>query len=214
MRDHTRPRAAHRKIPGKHLGKLTTRERIIKAASDLMEGRGYHGTGLDEIVRKGSAPKGSIYHHFPGGKEEIAAEAIALAGRNVAERIRVNVLKRRSAGEAIRAFVDRMAFIVAASGFRSGSPLTTVASETASNSKRLNRACREAYTLIREAVGEKLYDYGFQGPEATALSTFITAAVEGGLILSRTYHSRTHLRTVAKLLGVTFKAVDPASGRK
>ena len=94
-----------------------------------------------------------------------------------------------------------------ASGFRSGGPLTIIASETATTNDGLNRACREAYDLIREAFRMKLEDYGFAEPEAAVLSFGITAAVEGGIILSRTYHSRKPLRTVARLLGEMVMAV-------
>ena len=193
--------------------KLSSRERIIRAASDLLVDNGYYGMGLNEIVRRGKAPKGSIYYHFPGGKEQIAEEAILLAGRTLAERIRVSLVKKSNAAEAVRTFVDRMSFFVMASGFRSGGALTVIASETATTSKKLNACCREAYALIADAFKDKLREYGFSELPAAALSVAITAAVEGGIILSRTYHSRKPLRTIAKLLGEMVKAVDPAAKR-
>lgn len=49
-----------------------TRERLIRAAVDLFEAHGYHGTGVNDILAAAKAPKGSLYHHFPGGKEELA----------------------------------------------------------------------------------------------------------------------------------------------
>ncbi|MGO9413324.1 MAG: TetR/AcrR family transcriptional regulator [Spirochaetia bacterium] len=195
----------------KRPGKPSSRERIIRAASDLLVDNGYYGTGLNEIVRLGKAPKGSIYYHFPGGKEQIAEEAILMAGRTLAERIRVSLVRKRNAAEAVRTFVDRMSFFVMASGFRSGGALTVIASETATTSKKLNARCREAYSLIAEAFTDKLREYGFSEPQAAALSTGITAAVEGGIILSRTYHSRKPLRAVAKLLGDMVEALDPAT---
>lgn len=124
-------------------GKLTSRERILRAASDLLVDNGYHGTGLNEIVRTGKAPKGSIYYHFPGGKEQIAAEAILLTGRTLAERIRVSMVKKQNAADAVQSFVDRMSFFVMASGFRSGGALTVIASETATTNSKLNVCCRK-----------------------------------------------------------------------
>jgi len=194
-------------------GKPSSRERIIRAASDLLVDNGYYGTGLNLIVRRGKAPKGSIYYHFPGGKEQIAEEAILMAGRTLAERVHVSLVKKSSAGEAIRTFVDRMSFFVMASGFRPGGALTVIASETATTSKKLNACCRQAYALIADAFKDKLREYGFSESQAAALSIAITAAVEGGIILSRTYHSRKPLRTIAKLLGEMVKAVDPAAKR-
>ena len=195
------------------MGNLSSRERIIHAASDLFEDRGYHGTGLDEIARRGKAPKGSIYYHFPGGKEQIAAEAILLAGRTLAERIRVELVKKRNTAEAIRTFVDTLSFFVEISGFRSGGPLTIMASETATTNKKLNQSCREAYNLVQEAFKEKLSVLGVRAAQAAALSVGITATIEGGIILSRTYHSRKPLRTVAKLLGEMLQVMAPISNQ-
>ena len=88
------------------------------------------------------------------------------------------------------------------SGFAAGSPLTAVAMETATKSERINLACREAYILLETAFKEKLLESGFTKIKADELGTFITAAIEGGIILSRTYHSGNPLRTVAKNLKV------------
>jgi len=207
------PRASSRKVARESSKTLSSRERIIRAARDLLEKNGYHGTGLNEIIRKGKAPKGSIYYHFPGGKEQIAAEAVLFAGRTLAEMIRVNLVKKRNAAEAIHTYVNGLSLFIAASGFRPGGPLTIISSETATTNKLLNRSCREAYSFIHEAFKEKLRDYGFPDAEASALSIGISAAIDGGIMLSRAYHSQKPLRTVARLLGKMVQAMDPADNR-
>ena len=63
----------------------TAREKILQTASELMEKQGYHGTGLNEIIQKSGAPKGSLYYYFPEGKEQIASEAVLRAGQIVSE---------------------------------------------------------------------------------------------------------------------------------
>jgi TetR/AcrR family transcriptional repressor of lmrAB and yxaGH operons len=65
--------------PSKH------RAAIIAAASRLFRRQGYAGTGVNDIVALSGAPKGSLYHYFPKGKEQIAEEAVLFAGRLVAE---------------------------------------------------------------------------------------------------------------------------------
>jgi TetR/AcrR family transcriptional repressor of lmrAB and yxaGH operons len=93
---------------------------------------------------------------------------------------------------------------VEASGYRAGGPLTTVAMvamETATTNARLNRACRQAYERLQGAFGEKLVACGFSAGRARELTTFITSAIEGGIILSRTGHSGVPLRQVARELG-------------
>jgi len=196
------------------LRSLPSRERIIRAAKELFENRGYHGTGLNEIVRRGKAPKGSIYYHFPGGKDEIAAEAILLVGRSFVENSRVNPVEKQTAADAVRTFVERLSSVIMESGYRSGGSLAIVASETATTNEKLNKACRKAYDLIKGTVRKRLHDRGFPEAEAESLSTAITATVEGGIILSRTYHSRKPLLTIARLLGEMLKAVDPAARRR
>ena len=189
--------------------KSTSRDRIIRAASDLFGSSGYYGAGLNEIVRQGKAPKGSIYYHFPGGKEQIAAEAILLLARSVVDQINLQQTKKQTASEAVRLFVETLSTSIVASGYRSGGALAIVASESATTNKELNRTCQEAYGLISQAISGTLSARGFPKEKARTLSVAMTAAVEGGIVLSRTYHSRKPLQTVAKLLGDMVKAADP-----
>jgi len=206
-------RAASRKATVDSLRTLSSRERIIRATSDLLKSNGYHGTGLNEIVRKGKAPKGSIYYHFPRGKRQIAAEAILLTARTLAEVIRANFVKKHTAAEAVHSYVDGLALLMQASGFRSGGPLMLVASETATTDKLLNQSCRQAYDLILETFKDQLSAFGFPAAQAEVLAVGIAACIDGGIILSRTYHSRKPLRTVAKLLDKMVQAMDLVSDR-
>ena len=178
----------------------TTRDQIIDTTSDLMESQGYHATGLNQIVAESGAPKGSLYHYFPGGKEEMAAEAIDRTGRQLEERIRANLPPGVAPAEALRDFAHTIAFHIEASGYRAGGPLTAVAMETATNSERLNRACRDAFERVITAFTERLVSEGTPAERARGLSVFVTAAFEGGIILSRTYHSGDPLRQLGDVL--------------
>ncbi len=188
----------------------TTRDQIIQTTCDLIENQGYHATGLNEIVKESGAPKGSIYYYFPDGKEGITAEAVLFAGRAVAERICTHLAATADPAEAVQSFVEMVAHFVEASGFRSGGPLTIVASETATTSEKLNLTCRDAYTLMREAFQTKLLGSGFSQERAASLAWMMTSATEGGIILSRTYHSGDPLRTVAKELACLIRAANTA----
>jgi len=64
------------------------RANILTAMARLIEKQGYHATGLNEIIRESGAPKGSVYYYFPGGKEQIGAEAILESSRMIAGRLR------------------------------------------------------------------------------------------------------------------------------
>ena len=175
----------------------TTRDQIIQATCDLLENQGYHATGLNEIVKESGAPKGSIYYYFPGGKEDIAAESVLFAGRAVAERIRTQLAEKDDPAEAVQTLLETIAHYVEVSGFRSGGPWTIVASETATSSEKLNLICREAYGLMLQAFEEKFLSAGFSLERAANLAWVVTSSSEGGIILSRTYHSGDPLRRVA-----------------
>ena len=176
------------------------REQILQTTCDLMEKQGYHATGLNEIVKESGAPKGSLYYYFPDGKEQITAEAVVQSGRAVSERIRAGLKTSSSAPKAIHDFILLVAENVERSGFAAGSPLTAVAMETATKSERINAACRDAYAMLQSAFQEKLLESGLSKAKAEELGTFITASIEGGIILSRTAHTADPLRVVAKQL--------------
>jgi TetR/AcrR family transcriptional regulator, lmrAB and yxaGH operons repressor len=175
----------------------TAREQILLTTSILLEKQGFHGTGLNEIIKESGSPKGSLYYYFPEGKEQITAEAILQSGRMTAGRIRAGLAKNRVPSKAIYDFVLKIAENIELSGFGAGGPLTAVAMETATQSERINAACRQAYEMLESAFREKLLEGGIPSHKANELARFITAAIEGGIILSRTYHTGDPLRLVA-----------------
>jgi TetR/AcrR family transcriptional repressor of lmrAB and yxaGH operons len=179
----------------------TTREKLIATTSELIEAQGYHATGLNQIIKESGAPKGSLYYHFPGGKEELTSIAMESSGANIAGLIGFNFSSELPLGRAVRDFLAIVAKSVEKSGFSSGSPLTAVAIETANSSKRINLACCEAFTRIQAAFQAKLTAARLPEERAAELAAFITAAIEGGIILSRTYHSVEPLQQVADQLG-------------
>jgi TetR/AcrR family transcriptional regulator, lmrAB and yxaGH operons repressor len=179
----------------------TTREHILLTMCDLLEAQGYHATGLNQLVKESGAPKGSLYHYFPDGKDGITAEAIERTGLRTSERIRQGLAKEADVARAIEGFIEWIAGLVELSGFRAGGPLTAVAMETATTNERLNQACRIAFARIEGAFTERLLIAGYNTTRAAELATFITASIEGGIMLSRTNHSGDPLRRVAYELG-------------
>lgn len=187
-----------------------TRDLIIETVGDLLERQGFHATGLNQIVKESGAPKGSLYHYFPAGKDEIAEAAIVRAGRTMADHITAQLDVRDHVAVALRSFVLHIADHVEASEYASGGPLATVAMETATTNERLNHACRSAYTCVQRAFEAKLVQAGFPETSAQQLATFMTASIEGGVMLCRTYHSGDPLRLVADQLSQLISASVPA----
>lgn len=162
-----------------------------------MEKQGYHATGLNELIRKSGAPKGSLYYYFPNGKEQIASEALLEAGRTVSERFRERTALESNSAKAIRDFLYMIAQRMEETKFYTGSTMTMIAMETVTKSKKINAACREGYTMLIDAFKEKMLAGGMEESKARGMAEMIIASVEGAIILSRTYQDANHLRRIA-----------------
>src|SRR4051812_40810317 len=94
-----------------------TRDRILAASSELFRQRGYAGTGLKAILAASDAPYGSLYHFFPGGKEELGAEALRVGGHVYLELVEAIFTPEADVVQATRDFCDGAAVVVEASDF-------------------------------------------------------------------------------------------------
>ena len=159
---------------------------------------------MNEIVRESGAPKGSLYHYFPDGKDELAAEAIAHAAGTITANIEGVLAAHDDAAAAVATFIRVLAGHVAASGYRQGGPITAVALESASTNERLRLACRDAYRAWRRSFADKLRPA--YGDRADRLAALILSAIEGGIVLARSEQSEQPLLDVAdeieRLLGI------------
>ena len=178
--------------------KLGTKDRIIQAASRLMEDKGYSATVMAEILVQSSSPKGSVYYHFPGGKEEIGAAAVLAGAASLAQTIRDELGGGTELPTRFLAFVDSLATALEAGDLGTGGPLTIVAAETASASRLLNDACQKGFDQVRDAFLDVLTESGFSGEEALALGLSLCAGLTGAITLARTYHRADYLRQVGK----------------
>jgi len=189
---------------------LSARARFIETMAQLLERQGYYGTGLNEIVQQSGAPKGSLYHYFPGGKEELAAAAITDQGKRIAEYIRGELAKRDDPVEAIHALIAEMGSNMAASGWCTGGPITSVALETSASSERLRDACGGAYAAWEAVFREKLIASDFPPERADRLATAIAASIEGAIILARVRRCPDAMNRVAAEMKVLLESARPA----
>lgn len=186
-----------------------TRSRILLAMARLIEKQGYHATGLNEIIKESGAPKGSIYYYFPGGKEQIGVEAILESGQIIAGRLRGLLEQEACPAEAIPNFMLELANNMEAAHFALSSPLTTATIETAVTNERINHACQQAFDLILCAFKDKFIAGGFSEIQAVELAMYVTTAIEGGILISRTYQQAEPLRLSAKHLKAYLASFDP-----
>jgi TetR/AcrR family transcriptional repressor of lmrAB and yxaGH operons len=181
-----------------------SKQRIEEVARDLMARRGYHGMGLKAVSDAAHLPYGSIYHHFPGGKEEIAAAAIVVSGDLIG-----GLMEALFAGtpppDAVRAMFDFMAGRLEASDWAEGCAIGTPALDGGDDSAVVREACEHAFGRMIAAVAAGLTAAGRPADEAHALATTVIATYEGATMLARVQRSRAPLddaaRTLLTLLG-------------
>jgi TetR/AcrR family transcriptional regulator, lmrAB and yxaGH operons repressor len=185
-----------------------TRRKLVDAAGALMRRQGFHATGLSDIVAESGAPRGSLYFHFPGGKDELACEAIDMAGAAWRARIEAATARAPDPGAAIEAVVELLAEDLEASGFQNGCPAAAVALETMS--PRVRKTVLAHYTRWEIGIAERLAASGIAEPIARQLATVALSAIEGALLLARVQKSRAPLVTVGQALRSMVASMRPA----
>lgn len=181
-----------------------TRQRMLDTAAGLFHAQGYHATGLNQLVTAGRAPKGSLYFHFPGGKEQLAAEAIHLSAARLRDVLSELVADAPDAATAIGCIVDALAASLSTSDFQLGCPLATVALEAADN-PAIREACSEGYASWCTLIADFLTRQGLPDERAAELATVVLAGLEGGLLLARTLHDVAPLHAVGAHLRATLE---------
>jgi TetR/AcrR family transcriptional repressor of lmrAB and yxaGH operons len=181
--------------PPKHRGA------IVRAAATLFRRNGYAATGINEIAEVSGAPKGSLYHYFPEGKDQIAEAAVRFAGAGVVATLEKLAQEHGNAASMVRAYCRLVAGWMAKSGFRDGCPITTTLLESAPQSAGLTGAGREAFDRWCAVIAGALVRDGFSRAEARRLSTLAVSAIEGALILARVEANARPIEDVARSLG-------------
>ncbi|MEU0788819.1 TetR/AcrR family transcriptional regulator [Amycolatopsis sp. NPDC005961] len=180
-----------------------TRQRMLDTAADLFHSQGYHATGLTQLTTAGGAPKGSLYFHFPGGKEQLAAEAVRLSSERTGALLEAILRDAPDVVTAIDRAVDALASNLAESGFQRGCPLATVALDAAAESEPIREACADGYSSWHVILRDYLARQQLSAERADELATVVLAAIEGGLLLARTRRDLAPLRAVAAHLHTT-----------
>ncbi|MFC8954949.1 TetR/AcrR family transcriptional regulator [Streptomyces sp. NPDC057101] len=171
-----------------------TRDRLLDATQELVETAGYFGTGLNQVIAVSGAPRGSLYFHFPGGKDQLVGESVRRAGEAVGDALADPAGTDLSAAEFAEGVLRRLGDRLAESDWRKGCPVATVALETAAANEPLQKVCSEVYTSWEAALRARLAGR----PDADDLAVTVLALVEGALLLARAHRSRDPLERVAR----------------
>src|SRR5258707_9917390 len=163
--------------------------KTLAAAAKLFRQQGYHGTALHDILAAGGSPRGSLYFHFPKGKEEIGEAALTLAGEAVCQAIAHAAETSESAEVFLTRVARGMASDLEKSGYKEGCPIATTALETSAQSDVLGAATRTAFQKWENEIKRALIRFDIDAEAAGQVAIPVLSQLEGALLLARTYRS-------------------------
>jgi AcrR family transcriptional regulator len=159
------------------------RERLLYGAGRLLAERGYAGMELRDVAERGEAPRGSIYHHFPGGKVQLAAEAAELDGVRVRTGIERSLLER-GLKETLEVFADVFRRRAIDDPRRIGCPIAAAAMARPED-PTLAAAATAAFESWEQPIAAALEREGVAADRAADFAAMVVSTVEGALIRTR-----------------------------
>ena len=175
------------------------RDNLIHTAMRLFRKQGYASTGLQQIVVESGAPKGSLYHYFPEGKEALAVAAVTHAGELMTQMLRDCAARSRTTRGFLTAYCRTMADWMAESEFRSGCPVATTLLELCPDSLAVTAAGNAVLDEWLCVIAEVLERDGHKRRAARKQAQQIIAAMEGALLLARVRRNTRPILNVASL---------------
>lgn len=188
------------------------RERMVLAAVKLFRTQGVSGTGLREIVTRAGAPRGSLQHYFPGGKEQLVTEALQYAGDFAGRRVAylLDRMDHPTPGDLFAALVGEWRDLYLREGFAQGCPLAAAAADTAATSPSLRSVLNDAFDRWQHPLEDALRQLGVPADRAPRLATLMIVGLEGSLIVAR---SREDADTIDAVVAELRPVLDGAVAR-
>jgi AcrR family transcriptional regulator len=178
---------------------VATKERILDATAELFRTYGYTGTGLKQVVAAANAPFGSLYHHFPGGKQELGAAVIHRSGQMYFELVMGVVDAAPDLLTGVRDCFAGAAAVLEATDYADACPIATVALEVASSNETLRIATAEVFeSWITGAVERFAPEVG--AAQARDLAIMLISALEGAFVLCRAARNTEALRIAGAMV--------------
>jgi AcrR family transcriptional regulator len=163
----------------------TTKERILETTAEMFRRYGYTGTGLKQIVANANAPFGSIYHFFPGGKEQLGEEVIRRSGQMYEELVMAIF---DAAPDPVTGAADAFAGaaeVLRQTDYADACPIATVALEVASSNEVLRIATADVFESWTSAASERFISAGIASDKARQLAILFIEVLEGAFLLCR-----------------------------
>lgn len=182
----------------------STRTAMLVSAAELLRERGAAAVTVDAVLARSGAPRGSVYHHFPGGRGQILREALQFAGEEIAARI--DTAAGDSGTALLRQFADMWREALVASDYTAGCPVLAAAIGSGVDEQQLASLASEILSRWRESAKQAYIREGFEAGEASALADTAIAAMEGAVVLCRSTRSLDPLNDISQQLEFLIKA--------
>lgn len=192
---------------------VQTRDRILAATAELLRRRGYNGAGLKEIVAASEAPLGSLYHFFPGGKQELGAEAIRESGKVYLSLIAAFFDGADDLARATKDFFDGAAEVLRQTDYEDACPIATVALEVAGTSELLRVATADVFESWLDDLERRLVAAGVARAKARELAVRAFVAIEGAFILCRATKTTEALEVAGREIADAVREAVGSGGR-
>lgn len=180
-----------------HEPEVDTRSRIVAATAMLLQRQGYEGTSIKKILVEARATYGSLYHFFPAGKEQLAAEALRYGAADFASLLSRGLESSEDTGTAIANCALFLADSLRASQWADGCPVAATALELIGRSPLIQQASDESLHHWRALIADRLEQGGANQKDAYALACTVLSALEGAELLSRVSSDDEPLRLAA-----------------
>jgi AcrR family transcriptional regulator len=171
---------------------------MVESAVVLLAQRGFQGASFTEVLAHSKAPRGSIYHHFPDGKEQLIGAAIEYAGARAV--LLLDALTGRGAAEIVDAFMAMWRAVLERSGFTAGCSVLAVT--VSADSRELLARAGEVFRAWQARLAELFRAAGLAEADADGLATTLIAASEGAVVLARARQDLAPLEAVHRQLRV------------
>ena len=188
---------------------VTPKTKLVLATLHLLRRSGLAGAGINQVVDTSRAPKGSVYHYFPGGKEQLVTEALREADRAIGDGFARTFHGAGPIGEKVRALFTRTAAGVEANRFLKGCPVAAVTLDLDEDTESLRETCATIFARWIDLIAHGLHEVPDR--ERRAVAQLIFATLEGGLVLSRAQSSKAPLlesgASLSAILDARFRRV-------
>lgn len=193
-----------------------TRTRMLEATARLLMHRGYYGTALSDIIEASGAPRGSLYFHFPGGKDQLVVEATRQAVEDTSRFLRATLAEAPGPAEGVRRFFEAAGALLVETGYSFGCPVAPVILDAPEALPELEEICREAFEEWLGLFRARFEAAGIPAGRAASLALLVEAAIEGLLLITRARRDIAAFEPVtaelAALVAAAIPAQEPVSG--